>query len=115
MRRADRLLQIIQILRRERRPISGRTIASELEVSLRTIYRDIAGAGSIRRADFGRAERRVRAAGCYDSATTDCFRRTSWRSSCWDYACRSAGDIEINTTARDVSPRSLPFAGCKAF
>ncbi|CDN51762.1 helix-turn-helix transcriptional regulator [Neorhizobium galegae] len=42
MRRADRLLQIIQILRRERRPISGRTIASELEVSLRTIYRDIA-------------------------------------------------------------------------
>ncbi|CDN58391.1 YafY family transcriptional regulator [Neorhizobium galegae] len=42
MRRADRLLQIIQILRRERRPISGRTIASELEVSLRTIYRDMA-------------------------------------------------------------------------
>lgn len=41
MRRADRLLQIIQILRRERKPLSGGAIADELEVSLRTIYRDI--------------------------------------------------------------------------
>lgn len=41
MRRADRLLQIIQILRRERRPVSGGAIAAELEVSLRTIYRDV--------------------------------------------------------------------------
>ncbi|MXN64491.1 HTH domain-containing protein [Stappia sp. GBMRC 2046] len=41
MRRADRLLQIIQVLRRERRPVSGRYIAEELEVSLRTIYRDM--------------------------------------------------------------------------
>ncbi|MGJ8532604.1 MAG: helix-turn-helix transcriptional regulator [Alphaproteobacteria bacterium] len=42
MRRADRLLQIIQILRRARRPYPASAIAEELEVSLRTIYRDIA-------------------------------------------------------------------------
>jgi predicted DNA-binding transcriptional regulator YafY len=42
MRRADRLLRIIQILRRHRRPVIGQIIAEELEVSLRTIYRDIA-------------------------------------------------------------------------
>jgi predicted DNA-binding transcriptional regulator YafY len=41
LRRADRLLQIIQILRRNRRPVAGSVIAFELEVSLRTIYRDI--------------------------------------------------------------------------
>ncbi|SDU13285.1 YafY family protein [Stappia sp. ES.058] len=41
MRRADRLLQIIQVMRRARGPVSGREIARELEVSLRTVYRDI--------------------------------------------------------------------------
>ncbi len=42
MRRADRLFQIIQILRRSSRPVTADDIACELEVSLRTIYRDIA-------------------------------------------------------------------------
>jgi predicted DNA-binding transcriptional regulator YafY len=42
MRRADRLLRIIQILRRHRRPVVGQAMAEELEVSLRTLYRDIA-------------------------------------------------------------------------
>ncbi len=42
MRRADRLLRIIQILRRHRRPVKGQTMAEELEVSLRTLYRDVA-------------------------------------------------------------------------
>ncbi len=42
MRRADRLLRLIQILRRHRRPVTGDLMAQELEVSLRTIYRDIA-------------------------------------------------------------------------
>jgi predicted DNA-binding transcriptional regulator YafY len=42
MRRADRLLRIIQILRRHRRPVRGQQMAEELEVSLRTLYRDIA-------------------------------------------------------------------------
>jgi predicted DNA-binding transcriptional regulator YafY len=42
MRRADRLFQIIQILRRTRRPVTGDAIAVELETSKRTVYRDIA-------------------------------------------------------------------------
>ncbi len=43
MRRADRLFQIIQILRRSARaPITGEAIAAELETSRRTVYRDIA-------------------------------------------------------------------------
>ena len=42
MRRADRLLQIIQILRRANGPIAASTIAEELEVSQRTLYRDMA-------------------------------------------------------------------------
>jgi predicted DNA-binding transcriptional regulator YafY len=41
MRRAERLLRIIQILRRHRRPVRGQTMAEEVEVSLRTLYRDI--------------------------------------------------------------------------
>ena len=41
MRRADRLLQIIQVLRRTRRPVTAGQLADELEVSIRTIYRDM--------------------------------------------------------------------------
>jgi predicted DNA-binding transcriptional regulator YafY len=41
VRRADRLLKIVQILRRRKRPTSARVIAEELEVVPRTIYRDI--------------------------------------------------------------------------
>ena len=42
MRRADRLFQIIQIMRRSSRPVTGATLAAELEVSPRTVYRDVA-------------------------------------------------------------------------
>jgi predicted DNA-binding transcriptional regulator YafY len=42
MRRADRLFQIIQILRRARGPLTAQAVATELEVSKRTVYRDIA-------------------------------------------------------------------------
>lgn len=42
MRRADRLFQIIQMLRRSRGPLTAAAIASELEVSTRTVYRDVA-------------------------------------------------------------------------
>lgn len=42
MRRAERLFEIVQILRRERAPIAARAIAHELEVSTRCVYRDIA-------------------------------------------------------------------------
>ncbi|XUW93628.1 YafY family transcriptional regulator (plasmid) [Burkholderia sp. M6-3] len=42
MSRAERLLQLLQVLRRYRRPVSGQTLANELGVSTRTLYRDIA-------------------------------------------------------------------------
>ena len=42
MSRAERLLDLIQILRRYRFAVSGATLAAELGVSLRTLYRDIA-------------------------------------------------------------------------
>lgn len=42
MRRADRLFEIIQLLREARGPISANAIALQLEVSKRTIYRDVA-------------------------------------------------------------------------
>ena len=42
MRRADRLFQIIQILRRTSRPITASKLAEELEVSKRSVYRDVA-------------------------------------------------------------------------
>jgi predicted DNA-binding transcriptional regulator YafY len=41
MSRTERLLDLIQSLRRHRRPVSGAQLADELGVSLRTIYRDI--------------------------------------------------------------------------
>jgi predicted DNA-binding transcriptional regulator YafY len=42
MRHADCLFDIIQILRRASRPITAATLAEKLEVTVRTIYRDIA-------------------------------------------------------------------------
>ncbi len=42
MTRTERLLDLLQILRRHRSPILGATLAAELRVSLRTVYRDIA-------------------------------------------------------------------------
>jgi predicted DNA-binding transcriptional regulator YafY len=42
MTRTERLLALIQLLRRYRRPATGRELADALGVSLRTVYRDIA-------------------------------------------------------------------------
>lgn len=42
MSRAERLLELMQVLRRHRRPVSGAALARELDVSIRTLYRDIA-------------------------------------------------------------------------
>ncbi|WP_137864177.1 MULTISPECIES: YafY family protein [unclassified Sphingomonas] len=42
MRKADRLFQIVQILRRGTRPVTADAIAAELETSKRSVYRDIA-------------------------------------------------------------------------
>jgi predicted DNA-binding transcriptional regulator YafY len=42
MTRAQRLLALLQALRRRRTPVSGDNLAQELGISLRTLYRDIA-------------------------------------------------------------------------
>lgn len=42
MSRSERLLDLIQCLRRHRRPVSGQALADELGISIRTLYRDIA-------------------------------------------------------------------------
>src|SRR5215510_2611976 len=42
MSRAERLLGLMQVLRRHRRPVSGQALARELGISIRTLYRDIA-------------------------------------------------------------------------
>ena len=41
MSRTQRLLDLIQILRRHRFPVAGTSLADELGISLRTLYRDI--------------------------------------------------------------------------
>lgn len=42
MARSERLLTLLQVLRRHRRPVSGAVLAQETGVSIRTLYRDIA-------------------------------------------------------------------------
>lgn len=42
MSRSERLLHLLQVLRRYRRPVSGQVLANELGISIRTLYRDIA-------------------------------------------------------------------------
>lgn len=42
MARSERLLSLLQVLRRYRRPVRGQALAEELGVSIRTLYRDIA-------------------------------------------------------------------------
>ncbi len=42
MSRATRLLDLLQLLRRHRYPVAGQELARELDISLRTLYRDIA-------------------------------------------------------------------------
>jgi predicted DNA-binding transcriptional regulator YafY len=42
MSRSERLLSLIQALRRHRRPVTGAVLAEELGISIRSLYRDIA-------------------------------------------------------------------------
>ncbi|MCX5497675.1 YafY family protein [Kaistia dalseonensis] len=42
MSRSERLLDLLQLLRRHRQPVSGGALAAELGISIRTLYRDIA-------------------------------------------------------------------------
>ena len=72
MRRADRLFELIHLLRRARKAITAVQLAEALEVAPRTIYRDIAalmamrvpidgaaGVGYIMRPGYFRADRIV--------------------------------------------------------
>src|SRR5206468_4728518 len=42
MRRADRLFDVIQVLRTAKQPVTAAALADELEVTVRTVYRDVA-------------------------------------------------------------------------
>ena len=42
MSRAERLLELLQALRRIRRPVSGHSLSEHVGISIRTLYRDIA-------------------------------------------------------------------------
>ena len=42
MSRARRLLQLVQLLRRHRRPVTAEALAEALEISVRSLYRDVA-------------------------------------------------------------------------
>ncbi|TYQ19589.1 UNVERIFIED_ORG: putative DNA-binding transcriptional regulator YafY [Zoogloea ramigera] len=42
MSRSERLLNLLQVLRHHRRPVTGQALSAELGVSIRTLYRDIA-------------------------------------------------------------------------
>ncbi|MCJ9673919.1 HTH domain-containing protein, partial [Neorhizobium sp. SHOUNA12B] len=48
MRKASRLFEIIQILRLARKPVTAAEIALQLEVTVRSIYRDIAALQAMR-------------------------------------------------------------------
>ena len=56
MSRSNRLLDLMQALRRRRRPVTAARLAEELGVSLRTIYRDVAtliGQGAVIEGEAG--------------------------------------------------------------
>lgn len=55
MRPTDRLFEIIQILRAAGKPVTGQELAARLEVSVRTIYRDIAALQAMRTPILGEA------------------------------------------------------------
>ncbi|MFF2320851.1 helix-turn-helix transcriptional regulator [Agrobacterium sp. NPDC058088] len=48
MRKASRLFEIIQIMRIARRPVTAQSIAEALEVTVRSVYRDIAALQTMR-------------------------------------------------------------------
>ncbi len=48
MRKASRLFEIIQILRLARKPVTAATMAGQLEVTVRSVYRDIAALQAMR-------------------------------------------------------------------
>ena len=74
MSRAQRLLDLIQLLRRHRRAVAGAVLAEELGVSLRTLYRDIETLEGARRAHRWRSGRGLRAPPGLHAAAADVLR-----------------------------------------
>ena len=74
MPRSQRLLDLMQVLRRHRRPVSGAVLAEELGVSLRTLYRDIETLKAHGAHDRRRGRRRLRAAARLHAAAADVHR-----------------------------------------
>ena len=60
LRRADRLFDIIRVLQAASRPVTAAAIADELEVMVRTVYRDVATLGFGAELPAGRAKRRMK-------------------------------------------------------
>jgi predicted DNA-binding transcriptional regulator YafY len=58
LRLADRLFDIIRILRAASQPVTAAAIADELEVTVRTVYRDVATLQGAAHPDRGRSRRR---------------------------------------------------------
>ena len=73
LRRADRLFDIIRILRTAAQPVTAAAIAEELEVTVRTIYRDVATLQARRIPIEGAAGRRICAAPRVRAAAADVY------------------------------------------
>jgi predicted DNA-binding transcriptional regulator YafY len=72
--RSERLLELIRVLRRHRRPVSGQTLAAELGVSPRSVYRDIQTLRRQGASIDGEAGDRFRAAARICAAAPDVLR-----------------------------------------
>jgi biotin operon repressor len=75
MSRSTRMFEIIQFLRAAGKPLTGREIAERLEVTKRTVYRDIAALQAMRVPIVGEAGRRLCDARGLRSAAPDADRR----------------------------------------
>ena len=102
MRRADRLFQIIQILRRSSSPITAAALAAELETSKRSVYRDIASLigqrALIRGEGVGRKNRRHLGAGPHSDPHG--FARIGLRSSSSSAWTAASSRLALKTTLR---------------
>ena len=71
MRRADRLFDIIQALRTASHPVTAAALAEQLEVTARTIYRDIAALQGSRLPNRGRTRSWICSTARFRSAALD--------------------------------------------
>jgi len=108
--RAERLLELMQCLRRHRYPVSGGILASDLGISLRTLYRDIAALQAQgARIDAARLSIADTTPRQWPSARTSGLRGIAPRSSRFS----EAGRRHSRRTAADLALAGLvPQSGC---